>query len=96
MIVDLETAKQHLKVVDDADDDNIFRKLAEAEAIVLDYLKIPASSYDIDASPYVEPPKMVRAAILLVLENLYDRPEQDPLSNAVRSILHRSRDPALA
>ena len=96
MIVDLETAKQHLHVIDDADDDNIFRKLEEASAIVLDYLKLDDDAYAIDASPYVEPPKMVRVAVLLVLENLYDRPEEDPLSNAVRSILHRKRDPALA
>ena len=96
MIVDLETAKRHLRRTDDDDDENIVSKLEQASAIVVDYLKLDAGTYDVGASPYVEPPQMVQAAVLLTLENLYVNPEEDPLSNAVRSILHRSRDPALA
>lgn len=96
MIVNLQEAKQHLRVDIDDDDDNIVLKRDQAEAIVIDYLKLDAGTYDIDASPYTAPPKPVTAAILMVLTNLYDNPDQDPLSVAVRSILHRLRDPALA
>lgn len=96
MIVDLEKAKQHLHIVDDNDDENIVTKLEQASAIVLDYLKVDEDTYSLDASPYVEAPKGVQAATLLVLENLYDRSDEDPISNAVRSLLHRLRDPALA
>jgi hypothetical protein len=95
MIVDLETAKRHLRRTDDDDDTNIVLKLEQASAIVLDYLKLDADTYDIDASPLEEAPKMVEAATLLVLEALYVS-DEDPLTNAVKSILHRSRDPALA
>lgn len=96
MIVSLDTAKTHLRVTVDDDDDNIMLKLDQAEAIVIDFLKLDEGTYDLEASPYVEAPKMVTAAILLVLKQLYDHPDQDPLSTAVRSVLHRSRDPALA
>lgn len=96
MIVDLETAKRNLHVVDDDDDENLMLLLETASEIVVDFLKLEPGTYDIDASPRIEPPKAVTIATLLVLENLYDRPTEDPLTDAVRSVLHRRRDPALA
>lgn len=96
MIVDLETAKRNLHIVSDDDDENLALLLEAASAIVVDFLKLDAGTYDVDASPYVAPPKPVEIAVLLTLENLYDRPKEDPLSPAVRSVLHRLRDPALA
>lgn len=96
MIVDLETAKRNLHILSDDDDENLVLLLEVASAIVVDFLKLDTGTYDLGASPYVEPPKPVEMAVLLVMENLYDRPDDDPLSTAVRSVLHRLRDPALA
>lgn len=96
MIVDIETAKRNLHIIDDDDDENVLLLLEAASAIVVDFLKLEVGTYDIGSSPYMAPPKPVEMAVLLVLENLYDRPDEDPLSPAVRSVLHRLRDPALA
>lgn len=96
MIVDLETVKRNLHIVADDDDENLVMLLESASDIVVDFLKLDVGTYDIDASPYVAPPKPVEVAVLLVLGNLYDKPNEDPLTVAVRSVLHRLRDPALA
>ena len=96
MLVDLETTKRHLRRDDDYDDERIVLLIDQASTIVVDYLKLPEGTYEAtDGSPD-DVPRMVEAATLLVIEGLYDRPESDPLTEAVRSILHRSRDPALA
>jgi hypothetical protein len=39
-------------------------------------------------------PDDVYAAIVRVIMSMYDDPKEDPLTAAVRSILHRRRDPA--
>ena len=96
MLVDLETARRNLKQLDTSDDDNIVLLLRQASAIVVDYLKLPAGVYeDADGNP-TNVPVMVSAAVLLVLRSLYDEPDVDPINAAVRSVLMRSRDPALA
>lgn len=96
MLVDLETTKRHLRRDDDDDDDRIVRTIRRASAIVLDFLKISDDSYSGTDGNLADVLLIVEQATLLVIENLYDHPEQDPLSEAVRSILHRMRDPALA
>lgn len=96
MLVDLESAKRHLRRDDDDDDTRIVATIHQASAIVLDFLKISQDSYSGTDGDLFGVPLMVEAATLLVIENLYDHPEIDPLSEAVRSILHRLRDPALA
>lgn len=96
MLVDLDTVKLHLRRDDDDDDERIVRTMVQASAIVLDYLKISQDSYGGTDGNADDVPMMVEAATLLVIENLYDHPEIDPLSEAVRSILHRMRDPAMS
>lgn len=95
MLVDLETAKRHLRRDDDEDDTRIVDTIRQASAIVLDYLKISPESYSGTDGNLSDVPVMVEAATLLVIDVLYDRPEEDPLTDAVRSILHRMRDPAM-
>jgi hypothetical protein len=96
MLVDLEATKRHLRRDDDHDDDRIVSTIRQASAIVLDYLKVAPEYYSGTDGNLEDVPLMVEAATLLVIESLYDHPDQDPLSDAVRSILHRLRDPALA
>jgi hypothetical protein len=66
-------------------------KILQASDIVADYIKSLDHGWDEDTAP-----PSIKAAVLLVLNALYDRPDQDPLTAGVKSILHRYRDPALA
>jgi len=91
-------------------DDEIAAKLAEAEAIVLDYIgdrdnsngwgEIPDSSSSSDAEP-VAVPGVISSAVLLALSALWegrqgDVDQAEPLSPAVKNLLRRYRDPPLA
>jgi len=94
MLVTMAQAKIHLHVLEDDDDTdaNVALKLEQAEAIVVDYLKTPDHGWTA-----LTVPEPVHAAILKVLEGLFDGPiEMDPISPAVVSLLMRYRDPAMA
>lgn len=75
--------------------------IEDATGIVLDYLKTDGSQWSLepddgegeDDAPSAVPAP-VRAAIILVVRNLFDEVEE-PLSSAVKALLHRYRDPAL-
>ena len=95
MILDIEALKQELKVDIDDDDERIVRTMDHALAIVLDYLKVDSDAYENEAGDD-DLPDIVYAAVVRVAQAMYDTPERDPLTDAVRSMLHRSRDPALA
>ena len=95
MILDLESIKQELKVDIDDDDERIHSTMTQAALIVLDFLKVASDEYE-DEDGVSDYPDIVYAAIVRVTMALYDSPEKDPLTDAVRSLLHRSRDPALA
>jgi hypothetical protein len=94
-LITLDQAKRHLRMGDD-EDEEIEEKVNEASAIVLDYLKVPADEWAVGAVPY-----LVQAATKLVLGALMENREgnadgPEPLSQAVKDLLHRYRDPALA
>lgn len=95
-MLDLLKAKHQLRIVNDDSDEIILRKMREAQAVVLDYLKIAVDTYSYANSPVVEMPLVTEAAILMVLDNLYFRPEQEVLTTSVMNLLMRSRDPAIA
>jgi len=95
MIIDLEMAKRQLGRIDDSDDDRIMRELDAAVSIVIDYLKVDSDEYE-DSNGDNDFPTLVGASVLLVLQSLYETPDRDPLTEAVVSILRRSRDPAIA
>lgn len=99
-LVSLADAKSHLRIDDDDQDAFLSAQLENAEGIVIDYLKDRADeTWDENTVP-----GQVRASVLLVLGALWenregvgpDAPDLDPISPAVRSLLMRSRDPALA
>jgi len=117
-LVTMQQAVDHLRVpiilgaspIDPMERD-LTLKLAQAEDIILDYLKIPATSpehWTIEPDqPNTVPPR-VQSAILLMLSELWrfhgdDVEGQGPakiedgqLTPTITSILRRLRDPALA
>ena len=101
MALDLAAVKRHLRIpptdTDPDEDTDLTDKLAQATAIILDYLKA-------DALP---DSAIVDAAVLLQVGELWrfrgDDPEGDTapttpgdLSPTVTNLLRRLRDPALA
>lgn len=94
-LVDLETAKAHLRLDSDDADEIVATKLTQASAFVIDYCKVDDELWDQDSTESVPVPGAVEAATLLVLEALFDG-TAEPLSDAVKSLLHMHRDPALA
>jgi len=95
-MIPIDVAKDQLRVMGSDSDKRVYRFIESAESIVLDYLKVTPTYYYTGSPTTLVLPKHVEAAILLVIENLWDRPSEDPISKAVVSLLMRSRDPALA
>lgn len=89
-LVDLPTVRDRLRI--DATDDqvDVERIIAEATDIVIGYLKIETPVWSIATVP-----ERIRTAILLVCRAIYDG-EDAVISQAVKDVLHRDRDPALA
>lgn len=99
-LVSLADAKRHLYVDFDDHDFDIDLKIESATEIVIDYIKRPDHGWTEE-----DVPPLIRAAILLVLADLYEhRGDEEPqpgpadgyLDKTVTRILHRYRDPALA
>ncbi len=106
MLISLEQAMRQLRLFtgdypgDDAIEgaEDVLEKAEQASAIILDYLKHPAVSDEWDAETT---PKVVQAATLLVLSDLYEHRGGSAgadvfISSAVVRLLRRSRDPAMA
>jgi hypothetical protein len=99
-LLSLAQAKAQLRIAEDdhSRDDEVYEKVEEASAIIIDYLKIPEAeqTWTEDTVPW-----HVRAAVKLMLTHLNehagdDMSTDDNLWNAVRRLLERSRDPTLA
>jgi hypothetical protein len=100
-LVTFDQAKEHLQVDHDEDDAKIEFIRQQASHIVLDYLKAEEGTYQDSSEEPVDVPGAVEAATLLVCGALYENrdgsdKESSPLSQAVKDLLHRYRDPALA
>jgi hypothetical protein len=110
-LITLDQAKAHLRIDSvsvspmDAEEADLLLKMAAAEHIILDYLKLVSTSPPLWTDENDVPP-LVSAAILLQLGELYrfrgdddgkaDRVADGSLSPMVEGILRRYRDPALA
>jgi hypothetical protein len=96
-LVTTEEARTHLRLTEgdmgDADTAVTVTLYAEAATeIVIDYIKRPDHGWTDEDAPF-----LIKAAILLVTGALFDNREGgDPLSDAVKSLVQRYRDPALA
>lgn len=97
-LISTDAARRHLRlsasdmtVADTAAD--VADKAKDATGIIIDYLKRPDHGWTVETVPFP-----VKAAILLVLTALFEDREgqQDPISDAVKSLLARLRDPAVA
>lgn len=106
MFISLEEAKDHLRVDDDADDNDITLKTHAASGAVRNYLKAAADAYiDTEGAVIAESvPYEVKAATMLMLGYLYkDRDEdstgayeQGYLPKPVTALLYPLRSPAFA
>jgi hypothetical protein len=110
-LLTLDVAKSHLRVDHTDDDADITRKIAQASAIALVYIKKTVGTIDPEDPSIVDwtdvtVPDDVAAAIELILSKLYDDraggEHDNPnvamgyLTPEVTALLHRWRDPALA
>jgi hypothetical protein len=102
-LITLFQLKNHLRIVDEVEDADLQGKLEMASAVILDYLKLTglpdAWQGETDDSPGTGVPPLVQAAALLVAGELYKNREAsaaDVLSQGVKDLLRRQRDPALA
>jgi hypothetical protein len=85
MLVTLAQAKAHLRVITDAEDDDITLKIHAASALVIDYLKEAADTFTdssgevlLDSSDLPETPYAVKAATLLMVGDLFKNREPTP------------------
>lgn len=113
--VTLEQANEHLRAgldaaisespITDPFAIDMENKVEEAEAHVLNFLKIALGDLDDSPAPLTGYEVNVRSAVLLVLSSLYDDREKAEMlsglgtgnpSNPVVALLYRLRDPAIA
>src|SRR5262245_20922833 len=100
-LVTFDVAKRHLKVDHNDDDTEIEDILNRASGSLLDYLKKPSDYWQDTAGAPAGVPEAIRAGVLLMIGAMYENREgdvrdPDPLSQAVKDLVHRHRDPALA
>lgn len=93
MLVDVETAKRHLRITDTANDADVEDKVTQASGIVADYCKRDLSAFAIDGSSADELPAPIKSAVLFATQALFDG--GDPLNETIKALLHRQRDPAM-
>lgn len=91
-LITMEQARSALRVLSADLDEDIDFKVRMAGDIVMGYIKKDAEAlgWTHETAPY-----RIRAAVTLVLKALFFE-EDEPLSVAVKNLLHRDRDPALA
>lgn len=90
-LLTLAEAKTDLRVEGNDEDADVTLKMEAATEIVIDYIKQPDHTWTAADCPF-----LIKAAVMLVLRNLYDAQDAHPLTEGVKAILHRFRDPALA
>ena len=105
-LIPLATAKTHLRITDDLHDADVQLKLDQAEAVILDYLKLKQTGEPRPDWPWMPTtlPKPVEAAMLIMLTFLYEARGDEPEAKAksedvwktVDDLVIRFRDPAIA
>lgn len=88
-LVAIDAAKRSLRVDGSDLDSDLQWRLEQATEIVIDYLKTPDHGWTVETVP-----GPISAAIILVTRSLFDG-EGAPLSEEVKSLVRRFRDPAL-
>lgn len=104
MLVSLDETKNHLHIplASTHADEDIALKIEIASDILLDFLKlaaVPEGWYTEDSPPVLETPALIKGVVLLMACELYTIRESSAanvLSDEIKNILRRYRDPALA
>lgn len=104
-LITVAQAKRHIRLDGNDDDIDVAEKVVEASAIVLNYLKVDDTMWQDSAGAPLDVPGTVQAATKIVFANLYAYREGgsetasrsiEPLSDTVKNLLMRYRDPAIA
>ncbi len=100
-LITLDQAKLHLRLDNDDHDEQLEEIIEDASGIILDYLKAGAGTYQTTSGEPDDVPRAVVAAVKLGVSALFENPEQDEkgplvLSQTVKNLLMRLRDPAIA
>ena len=90
-LVSVARIKDRLRIDFDTTDAELAQMAEEATDIVINYIKKPDHGWTEETVP-----PLVRAAILIVVTALHEEDGKDALSDTVRNLLHRHRDPAMA
>lgn len=94
-LVTIQDVRERLRIDAPDDDFDVQAMTEQATDIVIDYLKKPDHTWTLETAP-----ARIKAAILLVVGRLYlDREGQldgGILSETVKALVHRDRDPAIA
>lgn len=94
-IISLALAKAHLRVTATAEDGLLGTYIRQAERALLEYLGFA----DIDAFYYEHGEvnaDILLLAVMLMLSELYDKRSTAPLTDAVKSVVRRFRDPVIS
>lgn len=104
--ITVDQAATHLRISGSEYADDLQIKIPQAEALVLDYMKIDADALTELAWTITTTGDrkfdIARAAVLEVLTNIYfdrgdrDRPSEGPLTDRVKNFLSMQRDPTIA
>lgn len=100
-LITVDQAKLHLRLDTDDHDDLLEEIVSDVSGIILDYLKLASTAYQTTSGEPDDVPAPVKAATKLGVSAMFENPEQLPdgpqvLSQTVKDLLHRLRDPALA
>ena len=100
-LITVDQAKLHLRLDTDDHDDLLEEIVSDVSGIILDYLKMDSTAYQTTDGEPDDVPAAVKAAVKLGVSAMFENPEQLPdgpqvLSQTVKDLLHRLRDPALA
>jgi hypothetical protein len=99
MLICLEEAKAHLRIMNTDNDYDILLKIAEASAIYMRHAKLESvpAEWFYGSPVQIQTPDSEKSSIKLILSELYENREagiSNPLSNAVKSLI--DRDPTIA
>jgi uncharacterized phage protein (predicted DNA packaging) len=100
-LITVDQAKLHLRLDTDDHDDLLEEIVSDVSGVILDYLKMDSTAYQTTDGEPDDVPAAVKSAVKLGVSAMFENPEQLPdgpqvLSQTVKDLLHRLRDPALA
>lgn len=100
-LITVDQAKLHLRIDNDDHDDKLQEIISDVSEIILDYLKVDSALWQTTDGEPEDVPGAVRAAVKLGVSAMFENPEQDEkgplvLSQTVKNLLMRLRDPAIA